>query len=1029
VREFFLAKIGALLHDPVDKAWILKEASRKLGRWKTHEERAEELGRRILGDELYERIAKEIVRRIIHSSDILDASIDRWLTSAAGFGAREFPNNTICLINIFSGDCYHPEEPKDEDIEEFTRELGELLGEARDDLALKYHLLYGLLEPLFYEHCRGAVSPADTRLPTHSIFDHVYATASIVNWMFRSRADMPNGLLVRIDLGGVQRFISSSRKLSDFWVSSWLVSFIAWKIVEKIVDLVGPDVLIMPTARNNTFYYHLLLRKLRDAGIKSAYERVMNIAKRYANYDEKFGMPRHPIIPATIDLILPPLDILSTLLGEGLNSIKDLANYFLKTYVNVWNNLVEKIEKVVNNDETLKRLLADAFKKLRDQGIDNQPPLLLRVIAVSIPDEVKGRIRDEELVHHYEIYNEAFNILWEKAFQLNTLKVSPIVATDITGWTLKVWEQCQRYGICSVCGELPSVLEIEYEDAQYENKVAENLRVYFDQGEKLCGYCLIKRLMSIHKIFETIARDVVRCLETPGTVSFPSTGDVASIFFKQKVLDAAKKAGDEELKELCQLIEDYLRSLIGGAEQLPPTTLTYRKLAELIDEAQNPDVLKNRNARIILTYFLWLQSEKLYLRYEGEAEIRRKQDEFRRRLREIIKKVLGEDVSIGIYYTILRADADSLGKLLSGNIDEALFPAPANSQKPLEYADVLKKVLMNEKCIENERLRLLYSKAFENDGDGVIKVLEDEGLSNARERALALVELFNVIRSGRLLVSPTYHVTLSRCLMIASIKDIEHVEKLGGVVVYAGGDDLLAILPPETALEAIIKTRRCFSDGDFKKGFYKLGEGAFPSAGFASRSYVAILGHYMFPLSALLTDSYETLEKVAKEVIRLEPRPQLRKDAAVIRFIARSGGAKAEGVIPLRRVDGSEYAFLLELSRDLISKIDRNIFSRSLCYDLAREFVGSEGRRRLRALLERPDMLRPIIVHILKRNIRSNLKKEDKEREVEEVADQLHKSSRVFIRYPNEVGEVETSGIEGVISTLLAYYSATKGRE
>ena len=1033
MMEFFLAKIGALLHDPVDKAWIIKEACeetpRRLGR-RTHEERAEELGRRILGDELYERIAEERVRRITHSSDIFDASIDRWLTSAAGFGAREFPNKTICLINIFSGDYYHPEEPREEDIEGFTNELARLLGEAGDNLVLKYHLLYGLLEPLFYEHCHRAVSPADTRLPTHSIFDHVYATSSIVNWMFRSRGDMPNGLLIRIDLGGVQRFISSSRKLSDFWASSWLISFITWKIVEKIVELVGPDVLIMPTARNNAFYYHLLLRKLRDAGMKSAYEKVAIIAKKYADYDEKFGMPRHPIIPATIDLILPPLDILSTLIGERLNSIDDLAGYFLKTYISIWKNLVEKMEEAVNSDEILRSLLADAFKKLRIQGIDNQPPLLLRVITVSIPDEIEGKIRNGgEPIPRYKIYAEAFNMLWEKAFQLNMLKVSPFIATKITDWTLEAWKQHSRYSICSVCGELPSVIEIKYEDSQYERQVPENLRVYFDQGEKLCGYCLIKRLMSIHKIFETIARDVVQCLGAPRPISFPSTGDVASIFFKQKVLDAAKKAGYEELKALCQLIEDYLRSLMGDARRLPLATPTYRKLAKLIDEAQNPNVLKDEDARVILTYFLWLQSEELYLRYERGAEIRRKQDEFRRKLREVIKKVLGEDVSIGIYYTILRADADSLGRLLSGDIGEALFPAVANPQKPSEYADVLRRALINEECIENEKLRLLYSKAFENDEDGVIRLLKDEGLSNARERALALIELFNMIKSGGLPVSPTYHATLSRCLMITAIKDIEHVEKMGGVVIYAGGDDLLAILPPETTIEAIIETRRCFSDGDFVKGFYKLGEGIYPSAGLASRSYVAIIGHYLYPMSALITDSHETMDRVAKEAMRLKPEPQLKKDMAVIKFITRGGGAKVEGVIPLRRMDEDGYASLLELSKNVISKVERGIFSASLCYDLAREFMGGEGRERLAVLSRRPEILKSVLTNIIERNIRAKLEGEAKKREIDEVAAQLYKSSKVIVRYPSEEGEAEAFGIQGVISTILAYNSAVGGRE
>jgi CRISPR-associated protein Cmr2 len=1014
-EELFLAKIGALLHDPPDKPWLLGG----------HRERAEELAKEVLGDKLYSRVAEGKIEDIVHSSDILDASIDRWLTSTAGLGADKLPNRAVCLLNLLSGDRYYPKEPKGDAVKGFARELGALLSAAGDDLALRYHLLYGLLEPLFYEYCPEAVGPADTRLPTHSVFDHVYATASTVNWTVRSRAGMPSGLLVRVDLGGVQRFVSSSRKLSDFWAGSWLISFVAWRTVEGIVEAVGPDVLIMPTARNNAFYYHLLLRKLKDAGIKGdSYERVMEVAKKYAGYDEDLGMPRHPIIPATIDLILPPLDVLSSFLKEDLRSTEDLANYFLKTYFGVWRSLVEKVEEAVTRDEALRGLLASAIMKLKDQGIDSQPPLLLRIVTVTIPDEVEEMVRGKGGLGRYKVYNEAFKLLLTKALQLGTFKASSLVATEITGWTEEAWRKRKRYAVCSVCSELPAVLEVEHGGARPEERLPRGLGVRFDRGEKLCGYCLIRRLMSSHNVFEAVARDVVRCLGRPKAVSFPSTGDVASIGFKQKVLEAAEKASPEELEELCRLMESYVKG-----PYVSPATLAYRRLAELVNKAQS--CLKDEKARTWLSSFLVSQAEELYLRYEEEAEGRKERDEFRRRVREMVRRVLSEEADMGIYYTILRADADSLGKLLAGSVGEALFPTPSSSLRPQScYAEVLRRALTDERCIENKDLRSLYLEAFEGNKEGVAKILEGKGVPHAGERALALVELFRIIKEeGKLLVSPTYHATLSRCLMVTAIKDVERVERAGGVVIYAGGDDLLAILPVEAALEAIVETRRCFSDGDFVKGFHKLGGGIFPSAGLASRSYVAIFGHYMFPMSYLLADSYEALEKVAKETARLEPEPQLKKDVAVIKFVARGGGAKAEGVIPLKRIDGGDYASLLELSRDIISKVNRGLFSTSLYYDLAKEFTRGEGRMRLKALRGHPDVLRSVITHIVERNAGPGLERGVREREVEEVADRLYESSRVVIKRPGEEGEVEVFGMEGVISTVLAHHSAVGGRE
>jgi len=109
--------------------------------------------------------------------------------------------------------------------------------------------------------------------------------------------------------------------------------------------------------------------------------------------------------------------------------------------------------------------------------------------------------------------------------------------------------------------------------------------------------------------------------------------------------------------------------------------------------------------------------------------------------------------------------------------------------------------------------------------------------------------------------------------------------------------------------------------------------------------------------------------------------------------------------------------------------VETGIFSTSLCYDLAREFMGGEGRERLAVLSRRPEILKSILANIIGRNIRVKLEGEARKREIDEVATQLYKSSNVIVRYQSEGGKVETFGIQGVISTILAYNSAVGGRE
>jgi hypothetical protein len=84
---------------------------------------------------------------------------------------------------------------------------------------------------------------------------------------------------------------------------------------------------------------------------------------------------------------------------------------------------------------------------------------------------------------------------------------------------------------------------------------------------------------------------------------------------------------------------------------------------------------------------------------------------------------------------------------------------------------------------------------------------------------------------------------------------------------------------------------------------------------------------------------------------------------------------------------------------------------------------------RLKALREHPDVLRSVITYIVERNIEPRLERDVREREVREVADRLYESSRIVIKRPSEEGEVEAFGIQSVISTVLAYHSAVRGRE
>jgi len=89
--------------------------------------------------------------------------------------------------------------------------------------------------------------PADTRVPDHTIHDHLDLTAAFA----ASFAADPDGgpALLAVSLGPVQDFIAAARSTSDLWAGSHLLSRIAWEAMAVICEQIGPEAIIFPRLR------------------------------------------------------------------------------------------------------------------------------------------------------------------------------------------------------------------------------------------------------------------------------------------------------------------------------------------------------------------------------------------------------------------------------------------------------------------------------------------------------------------------------------------------------------------------------------------------------------------------------------------------------------------------------------------------------------------------------------------------------------------------------------------------------------
>jgi len=299
VKAFFRAKAWALLHDPPHKMWALYGTLRLTGRG--HEEEALEVWRRLGLNDVFGDPAecKEIVRR----ADDMASTSDRWITNFSFAGVREVFEYDQ-LHNVFNPRLSTPiGQLERRELEEF---LGQLAGKLKrfTDPREAYHALYALYEVGWT--ARGLPpSLADTRAPTHTLFDHTYATTLTLNLLWPDGE--VGGYAVLVDIPGIQQVVGAARKAGDFWAGSWMISAITWLTLWPFAWEFGADVLLKPSPRYNPYYHAMLCAQLGgDDRLWNSFENLYS--SLYPGGLPSFE-PRHavrqPVIPGTACLILP----------------------------------------------------------------------------------------------------------------------------------------------------------------------------------------------------------------------------------------------------------------------------------------------------------------------------------------------------------------------------------------------------------------------------------------------------------------------------------------------------------------------------------------------------------------------------------------------------------------------------------------------------------------------------------------------------------------------------------------------------
>jgi len=264
-----------------------------------------------------------------------------------------------------------------------------------------------------------------------------------------------------------------------------------------------------------------------------------------------------------------------------------------------------------------------------------------------------------------------------------------------------------------------------------------------------------------------------------------------------------------------------------------------------------------------------------------------------------------DDFGAGVKACVVFKEEDEEKRDLLGALNAVKRVMPDVLDVKVKYESTTDIAWKNE-ANENNKLKNAYFAVLLMDGDKMGKWVSGDNapefeklvhkkVKEAFESNDELKQAWNTLAKLKSL-QPAYHKGLSRTLGIFSSLVEKVVEKYKGMLVYCGGDDVLALLPADKALECANDLRKLYSGTGFElkcadndEVVYKakngvlwkndtpiapvMGEKATMSAG------IAVVNH-KFPLQVALQMARDA-EKYAKE--------QLGRNAFALQVVRRSG--------------------------------------------------------------------------------------------------------------------------------------------
>lgn len=664
--------------------------------------------------------------------------------------------------------------------------------------------------------------PADTRVPDHSIWDHLDLTSAFAGAFAGDRNEEAG--LFALSIGPVQKFIAAARTTSDLWAGSHLLSRLSWEAMKVVCEDFGPDAILFPRLRGLP-QVDVWLRDERQ--LPTEWFEGCDWTKQQTDANPLFAAA----LPNRFVAIIPRSQA-GELAGRIERRVRGWLQDLGKTVVT---RLLEAADDPTAASEPATE---DAYcRKQMMEQIDGFPEInwsaapfsLIRPRNAERDTDLDTTALADAMSPFYSpdgtsksdpgfLGSPAWNVLQKDAtldggatfFAPNPGALYPAVQ-ELAERVLAAakagapFAQTEQNGWrCSLTGETewlttdPDQLLKYYgsRDDTLWSRVSAAKPAWAKPGEHLGAMAAIKRLWP-SMFAEEVAR--VTGLEQGAANRFVVSTHTMALAGNLEQLDhKLKESGSEEA----------MASLLANADRPPALP---RGLAQL----------RNTTAARIPAALDRLRDSE-----DGEQGISRIETE--------VNKLLGHKPEA--YYALLLMDGDRMGRILSGGSDEC---------------------------------RISYLDSFHPD----VRM----GFKRIAERSEAIRRYGNEKRA----MSPNRHFAISGALNDFAVsvvpRVLEHEHR--GRVIYAGGDDVMAMLPVVDLIPAMLRLRHAYSGHEapdsavdrenarargrlvFRKGFARLpgtadgpgrllrmmGAGATASCG-------AVIAHHQAPLGAVLRE-------------------------------------------------------------------------------------------------------------------------------------------------------------------------------